>query len=76
MASATCFLLETSNFNVVTSVKSLKNTLSLSNLFPLLPQRINRILFFANNSAVAFPMPDVAPVMSAVFMNVYGFFFI
>ena len=48
------------------------SSLSSFNLSTLLPHRIKRILFFAKISAVAFPIPEVAPVIKAVcFMFFY-----
>ena len=66
IAFSTAILLETSNCNEVTSVSLLNSFRSPSNRSAFLPQRTKRILFFAKISAVAFPIPEVAPVINAV----------
>jgi hypothetical protein len=66
IAVATSSLLETSNCSVVTSVSLLNSFSRFSKRSFLLPQSIYLILFFAKISAVAFPIPEVAPVINAV----------
>src|SRR5690606_27938570 len=68
MAPKTAFLSLTSKLRVWMSTSLPSSFLSWSNLSCLLPQRIILNLCFAKSSAVAFPIPLVAPVINAVFL--------
>ncbi len=57
----------TSKRNVKISVSFDSSVFSSSKTVWFLPQRINLFFCWANKTAVAFPIPEVAPVMNIVF---------
>ena len=67
MAEKTSSEFLTSKLKVKTSVSFDNSVLSSSRIVLFLPQRINLFFCFANRIAVAFPIPEVAPVMNIVF---------
>ena len=69
MALKTACLSRTSNIKVWMLV--LRVSFRLFSRSSLLPQRIKLYPFFAKSIAVDFPIPEVAPVINAVFIYEY-----
>ena len=67
MASKTSSEFLTSKHKVKTSVSFDKSDFNSSRTLLFLPQRMILFFCFANRIAVAFPIPEVAPVMNIVF---------
>jgi hypothetical protein len=69
IASVTSLFLLTSKHNIVTLTLCESSCCNASNFSLFLPQIIKSILLFANAFAVAKPMPELAPVMSAILVE-------
>ena len=67
MASKTSSEFLTSKLNVKTSVCFDKSDFNSARTALFRPQRMFLFFCFANRIAVAFPIPEVAPVMNIVF---------